>query len=147
VLTFPPMRPLARRLFTLCSAASLLMCVAACGLWVRSYAVTQFVGWRGAGQWVGALSMTGLLRFEHGTYAESPPGWDYDAYPTPVGEPGLWGEVATRDRRGGPLRRLVRARQRWRRGRTGMCQACGYDLRASPDRCPECGVVKLVSAG
>ena len=38
---------------------------------------------------------------------------------------------------------LVRWRRERRRAARGLCPQCGYDLRASPQRCPECGAPAL----
>jgi hypothetical protein len=49
--------------------------------------------------------------------------------------PLLWLAAGARDRR----RRL--------RGERNQCPSCGYDLRATPGRCPECGATAWGAAG
>jgi hypothetical protein len=46
----------------------------------------------------------------------------------------------------GPLAYGVALLRRRRRVRKGCCPTCGYDLRATPERCPECGAVPAGAA-
>jgi hypothetical protein len=184
---------MARRLFTLLSALSLLLCVAVVVLWVRSvghFGEAQWAGQAYAIQGSGIDGVCGLLltrdsmlhprtregrlygwsswrvslrpgrdratlfspsfnRWGFGFHAEKtvgPPqgGWRFGGrriwiiylpFWVPAAllllPPLLW--AGTRARR-----TLLRRRRRL----SGQCVACGYDLKESPQQCPECGAVR-----
>jgi hypothetical protein len=93
--------------------------------WYDNYdCLVHFPGWwRGQG-----------FRFEHGSTRDSAQlgGMTY----TTIGVP-HWSlmVLSTAAAIGFSRKALLES---WRT-REGHCRACGYDLRASPDRCPECG--------
>jgi hypothetical protein len=192
----PPVRP--RRLFTFFSALSLLLCVAVCALWVRSYwrvdQVHRRNDWAEGLVWVHVdlvcTSEQGFLVINYyaarQTLTQPQIGDRAEAVASAPGEP-IWTSGrpsatvgGTKEAGGSPfyfswtgggppqgslqawVRILVaphvavatvlavapsvcllRGWRRLRYTRAGRCPSCGYDLRATPERCPECGRVPL----
>ena len=122
-----------RRLFTITAAVSLPMCVVLCIVWYRTSLTPGSVSLDAA------QHPRHQLVYEHGEVAlqqfgsnakhpESEVSIAYLAMVYPLMfVMGLW-FLTFLDGRG---------------SRPGMCRVCGYDLRASADRCPECGTCIL----
>jgi hypothetical protein len=162
-----PTRRLARHLFTLCAAASLLLCVAAAAMAVRSFSVEDELEYLSpGGRLLMLISKNGRLDvlYLSSWISDDDPGFTYMQ-----GSPAAYGGTDYSKRalgfgagvqlNGGrfvnipywflalsaavpPFVAVKRIRKRRRLSRRGLCAVCGYDLRASPDRCPECGVVR-----
>ena len=130
-----------RRLFTFIAAGSVLLCVVTVYLWVRS-----FDGWRARsfhmrnGWAVQLVSSAG--RIEWNEYR-----FDANYKMIDVGrklEISYWAlAVVTGVLPAAFLTWTAKRRlTRYRRGESmggARCVRCGYDLRATSDRCPECG--------
>jgi hypothetical protein len=151
------------RLFNLAAALSLLLCVAVCVLWVRSYLVSETVEHDNGLRAYEVRTGRGSISFAYIVCNRLGPAerrWTYNrrlpAYPALIADESYWhfSYSNTVGRFAGiivpyaapatllalmPLWRLMS----WKRSRGGRalghCTNCGYDLRGTPGRCPECG--------
>ena len=158
------------RLLNLLTALSLLLCVAACVLWLRSYWLWEqwvvstphrlyAIALRTGGVSIDAHWVKRPVRERSETHREGPwreqqplitqpqtalnrLGFFYgrtvrsDHVMSGLTFPYWCVSVACALR---PALWLIGAARRKHRARPNVCSACGYDLRATPGRCPECG--------
>jgi hypothetical protein len=165
-----------RRLYTFCSAGSLLLCAAVCVLWVDSYRFHTSVSNATETRTCSLVSAAGSVVFSSLDYTEGgdgltwgrrpaydlaslfPPDWFMEMndfgfaftrkeveFVNPDGSKTvIWNVVlphwllACASGVMPLVYGVARMRRKWRCYQ-GRCAACGYDLRASPERCPECG--------
>ena len=156
-----------RRLLNLLTIVSLLLCVAACALWMRSYwsydilfaggstvfaelhsakgGVTWIGQWESDARrnaWVRVTSFPaanhgdqGLLEFGGSSQRSKAPPVTWRALAAWAPHWAVAGAAGAL-----PTRRMLARRRRSRRAPAHTtCDQCGYDLRATPDTCPECG--------
>jgi hypothetical protein len=150
-----PVSGILRIVLNAAPALSLLLCAVTVALWVRSYSTFDYLTWARStagtdepcvvdstyvGSANGRLSvwqvrnLSYLPRDESVHYGRAPS--VRLAAPSSAAVPHalVVGAAAVL-----PLLRVRRWRQRRALARVGRCRGCGYDLRATPDRCPECG--------
>lgn len=159
------MKRLRGNLFTLVSAVSLLLCAATVAAWARSYSRSESITWRSdsLGCGVGMASgSTGICLFsETFRQTDEPLGFWWDSQRQTEQHTGLFHFQYKKVHDTGGFEGWGRevyvphwvmallfaaAPACWitcficrERPRPGFCSNCGYDLRATKDRCPECG--------
>ena len=159
-----------RRLFTICAAISLVLCLVAMGLWIRSY-------WREDCWLLHSWPFGGSVDSSRGavsvswwtprsTWAATQRAWTFAGFGlyrdtlilTAVSYHGptrVWTVINGSFPEGTtlqvphwalavpgmilPLLWWRRRHRTQRRRALGLCLTCGYDLRASSERCSECG--------
>ena len=121
------MRRLPHHLFKFGSALSLVLCVAVCVLWVRSYWARVYLP---LNDWTGS-------RWELSVRRGRVTVWDARTYWTRTF--GAITSFTVPAAAVGGLTLLVLRSPHGHHTSPGRCPSCGYDLRASPGRCPECG--------
>ena len=131
---------MARRLFTILLALSLVCCVGVSILWTRSYWRTDSFTFGSQPQFSCFLSERGFISLRNDIFFDPIYKTYYTTGREPVSIPHLFVVLAF----------LVLPISWWSRRprgsgrRSGYCIQCGYDLRATPRRCPESGATASV---
>ena len=194
------MAAMRRRLFPFAAGVSALLCVAVCGLWVRSYWLMDALQYATLPTdppqrlWTVASAGGRLLvtvdEYQKPVFFDNldsdpvlKPGWHNAFGEVTKGRDADWSRNPP-SRNQNPQLRVFGFRWQWtdsdgfvviyrsiaipfyalfllsavlplvwirRRRRAalvkaaGLCPSCGYDLRATPDRCPECGATRAAA--
>ena len=145
-----------RRLLNPLAWLSLFCCFAALPLWVRSYWATDEITYRGTERAFRVRSYCGAIEVISSRFMIVLTGWSHifnsRYYPAESG----WMDMADLTWRVPYFSFFVWTaavpwywllipwlRRRSRLQRCGLCPTCGYDLRATPNRCPECGTIPV----